>query len=79
VRLFWVALTVLDPLVVVLIWLRRRAGVVLGAAVMLCDVGVNLTVAALYGGLAPFGLISQVLFGALVLATAPWLWRRLRR
>ena len=71
-RLFWVSLTVLDPTVVVLIALRRRAGVVAGVVVIVADVFINATV------LGPsLGLLNQVLFGVFLLATAVPLWRRL--
>lgn len=78
VRVFWVSLTVLDPLVVVLLWRRLRAGVVLAVVIVVCDVGVNTAVFVLHGGLSPFGLVLQVMFGLLVITTAPWLWGRLR-
>ncbi|MGW6228757.1 hypothetical protein ACWFQT_16755, partial [Cellulosimicrobium cellulans] len=74
-RAFWVSLTLLDPLVVLLLALRRRAAVPLGVAIMVVDVAVNATVGALVGGLAPWGLVNQSLFGVLVLATARVLWR----
>ncbi|GAB2464969.1 hypothetical protein HD599_000084 [Conyzicola lurida] len=74
-RLFWVALTVLDPLTVVLVLLRKRAGIALGAAVMIADVSVNLTVAATIGGFGAFGLVNQTVFCVFVLATAYPLWR----
>lgn len=79
VRVFWIALTVLDPLVVTLTVLRLRAGVVLGCAVMIADVAVNATVFALMPGLSPLGLVSQIVFGVFVLLTAPLLWRAARR
>ena len=77
VRLFWVALTVVDPLVVALLLLHRRAGVVLGVVVMVADVAVNGTVLATTGeGLA--GLVPQSLFGVFVLVTARPLAARFR-
>lgn len=69
-RLFWVLLTVLDPLVVVLILLRKRAGVMLGVGVIVLDVGINATVYATIGGLSLFGLLCQTSFGILILTTA---------
>ena len=69
-RLFWVSLTVLDPLIVVLILLKKQAGVVLGVVVIVIDVGVNATVYATIGGLSLFGVLSQTLFGILILVTA---------
>lgn len=74
VRLFWVTLTVLDPITAVLIILRRRAGIVLGIAVIVADIAVNWTVFVLLGGLSWFGVINQSLFAVLILATARWLW-----
>lgn len=78
VRVFWVSLTVVDPLTVVLLLLRRPLGVVLGAVVILADLAVNWTVFATVDGLTPFGLINQTLFGVVVLATARplWVWFR---
>lgn len=74
VRLFWVSLTILDPLTVVLIILRRRSGIVLGSAVIISDIAVNWTVFATIGGLSVFGVVSQSLFAALIAATAGPLW-----
>ncbi|MCI2956963.1 hypothetical protein MN032_04600 [Agromyces atrinae] len=77
VRMFWVSLTVLDPLVVALLWRQLRAGIVLAVVIVVCDVGVNTVVFVAHGGLSPFGLVVQVTFGVLVVATAPWLWGRI--
>ncbi|MGK9148468.1 hypothetical protein KXS11_12650 [Plantibacter flavus] len=74
VRLFWVSLTILDPVTAVLIIVRRRSGIVLGSAVILADIAVNWTVFALVGGLSPFGVISQSLFAVLIAVTARPLW-----
>ena len=79
VRLYWVSLTLLDPMTVVLTALRRRAGVVLGVAIMVSDVAVNATVAATTDGLGLRGLVLQVAFGLVVVTTAPLLWRAARR
>ncbi|AWG00098.1 hypothetical protein DZF92_13870 [Clavibacter michiganensis subsp. insidiosus] len=78
-RAFWVSLTVLDPLVIALLALRRRAGVALGIAVILVDIAVNWTVLATIGGIPPWGAMNQTLFAILVLATAPALLRAWRR
>ncbi|RIJ51361.1 hypothetical protein DZG00_09170 [Clavibacter lycopersici] len=78
-RAFWVSLTVLDPLVIVLLARRRRAGVALGVAVILTDIAVNWTVLATVGGIALWGVVDQTLFAILVLATAPALLRWWRR
>ncbi|MFE5340330.1 hypothetical protein ACFQ80_08905 [Isoptericola sp. NPDC056578] len=77
VRAFWVALTVVDPLVVTLVLLRRRAGVALGVVVMVADVAVNGSMLAATGdGLA--GLVPQSLFAVFVLVTARPLAARFR-
>jgi len=74
VRLFWVALTILDPVTAALIIFRRRSGILLGGAVILADIAVNWTVFAVVGGLSAFGNISQSLFAVLIFATARPLW-----
>ena len=74
VRLFWVTLTILDPVTAVLIICRRRSGVVLGSAVIIADIAVNWTVFAVVGGLSYFGVISQSLFALLIIVTARPLW-----
>jgi hypothetical protein len=38
---FWTALTFLDPLALLLLWLAPRAGLALTAAIIVCDVLVN--------------------------------------
>lgn len=74
VRLFWTALTLLDPAVVVLLLLRLRAGVALGAAVILTDIAVNWSVFAFVGGLSVFGVVSQTLFAIFIVSTMRLLW-----
>ena len=74
-RLFWVSLTLLDPLAAALILLRRRAGIVLGVLIMVADVAVNAAVFAPAGEYG--GLVNQVLFGLFVLLTARPLWTHL--
>jgi len=74
VRLFWVTLTVLDPITAVLIVLRRRSGIVLGIAVIVADIAVNWTVFVLLGGLSWFGVVNQSLFAVLIVVTARPLW-----
>ena len=78
-RLFWMSLTLLDPLVVVLLMLRRRAGVVLGLAVILADIAVNWTVFFTIGGHSLFGVVNQTAFAIFLVATAGVLWRWLPR
>ena len=75
VRLFWVALTFLDPATAALIIFRRRSGIVLGIALIVADIAVNWTVFVMVGGLSLFGVISQSLFAVLILVTARPLWR----
>lgn len=75
IRLFWLSLTLLDPAVIALVLLRRRAGVMLGVAVMVADVAVNWTVYATIGPPQLFGVLSQTLFALVVLATAHPLWQ----
>ena len=75
VRVFWISLTLLDPLAVILLLRRQRTAVPLGVLIMLADVAVNVTVAATLGGLGLQGLITQSLFCAFVLVTAVPLWR----
>lgn len=77
VRLFWVSLTLLDPLAIVLIALRLRLAVVLAAVIMVADVAVNGVMVATRGLPLP-GLVNQVAFGLFVLATAPLVWRQSR-
>ncbi|OUE24153.1 hypothetical protein [Clavibacter michiganensis] len=78
-RAFWISLTVLDPLVILLLARRRRAGVALGIAVILADIAVNWTVLATVGGIPAWGAVDQTLFAILVVATAPALLRWWRR
>ena len=74
VRLFWVTLTILDPVTAVLIIVRQRSGIVLGSAVIIADIAVNWTVFAMVGGLSLFGVVSQSLFAVLIVVTARPLW-----
>ncbi|MCD2442825.1 hypothetical protein LQ757_11125 [Agromyces sp. SYSU K20354] len=74
-RVFWMSLTVLDPLIVVLLLFRHRAGIILGVAVILIDIAVNWTVYATIGGNPLFGVINQTLFAILIVTTAHLLWR----
>jgi hypothetical protein len=80
---YFVSLTLLDPLAAVLLAYRRRVGLVLGCAVLLSDAAgngyVNYAVHAAHGTTA--GRIGQALVTALaiaLLAAAPRLWPWLR-
>lgn len=77
-RVFWSSLTVLDPLTVLLLLLRKRAGIILGLVVILADIAVNWTVLLTIGGNPLFGVVNQTLFAVFLLATAPALWRSFR-
>jgi len=74
-RLFFVSLVVLDPVVVALVLRMRRAGVLLAVAVMLADVTANVAMSAIdpTWRLAP----TLPVFGVFVVVTALPLWRSL--
>ncbi|MFT3888035.1 MAG: hypothetical protein QM713_07735 [Arachnia sp.] len=74
-RVFWGSLLVVDPIVVCLLATRRRAGVVLALVVILADIAVNWTVWLTISGNPLWGMINQTLFAALLVVTAPRLWR----
>jgi len=70
VTIFWTALTLIDPLVIVLLFVWPRGGVVLTLAIIVVDVAINSWVARQYGiDLAPF--LAQVCFLIFVVCT----WR----
>ncbi|MEZ3160987.1 hypothetical protein AB1K54_10645 [Microbacterium sp. BWT-B31] len=77
-RVFWLSLTVLDPLTLLLLLLRKRAGIALGLVVILADITVNWTVFFTIGGNPLFGVVNQTVFAIFLLATAPALWRWFR-
>ena len=79
VRWFWISLTVIDPLVVILLIRRSRATAPLGVLVMIADLAVNWTVFFTVGGLSLVGVLTQSIFGAFVFVTAAHVWRKLRR
>jgi hypothetical protein len=77
-NIFWTTLTFLDPLAIMLLTYRRRAGLCLAVLIITLDVAVNLSV-----GLSEFnqsgrftfwGLYTQGPFGLFVWLTAPMLW-----
>lgn len=78
-RAFWISLTVLDPLTVVLLLLRKRAAVMLGVAIILADIAVNWSVFFTTDRLAVFGVVNQTLFAVVLLITARPLWRWMPR
>jgi hypothetical protein len=75
IQVFFVSLVVLDPLVVVLVALVRRAGIWLAAGAMVLDVAANWVAnwPSLQADparlLHPVGLLPITLFGVFVLAT----------
>ena len=74
-NMFWTALTVLDPLVVVALaagW--RRAGLGLAAAIMVADVGINSYAAHRFGWDFGAALPLQSAFLGFVLGSAAFLW-----
>lgn len=77
-RAFWVSLTILDPLTVLLLLFRKRVGPVLGVVVILADITANCTVFLTFGGSVLFGIVNQTVFAAFLLITAPALWRWFR-
>ncbi|MFJ5087176.1 hypothetical protein [Streptomyces sp. NPDC088674] len=82
VRALFLALVVLDPLVVLLLLRAPVAGVAAGALVMTLDLAANLTANAADIAATPArtlpGMTPLLLFGAFVLATARPLTRSLR-
>lgn len=80
-NVFWTALTVLDPAVVLaLVFGWRRTGLALALAIMVADVAVNSY--AFYGlGYSVFSsaLQMQTAFGGFVLGSIAFLWPRKER
>ncbi|MCW4385577.1 hypothetical protein OH146_07295 [Salinibacterium sp. SYSU T00001] len=78
VQVFWISLTLLDPLMVLLLALGRRAAIPLGVAIMVADVAVNVSVAIAYElpFEPPYPVLLQCAFGLFVVFTAPSLWKR---
>jgi hypothetical protein len=77
IGVYWDALTLLDPLTVLLLWWRPRAGLWLAIAIMGSDISVNTLVylAGYFGPptahMVPLSLFDQALFGLFVFVTAP--------
>ena len=69
-NVYWTSLTLLDPLVVVLLWTRRRYGIYLGLAVMITDVAINSYAAYGLGVGVSMFLQLQSLFGGFVIGSA---------
>lgn len=81
--LFWSSLTILDPLAVILLFLRPRIGIALTALIIISDVAHNLLFMAdhpVRGSLledvtSSAVMISQIAFLLFVAITAPVAWR----
>ena len=77
-NLFWTSLTFLDPLAIVLLLLRAKAGILLAGLIMFLDVAVNLAAGVheylATGRFRMWGLYTQVPFAVFILATASSLW-----
>jgi hypothetical protein len=74
---FWTSLTLIDPLVILLLFVRRNLGIAATIALMIADVTHNLWIVSqvsppLLEGIArSWPLQSQIAFLIFVLATAP--------
>jgi len=78
-RVFWGALTILDPLAALLLFIKPRTGIALTAAIIIADVAHNtFYVAVNQQWLEPFYL-SQVAFLLAVLLLSPVAWYRTAR
>lgn len=78
-RVFWGALTMLDPLAALLLFIKPRAGIALTAAIIIADVVHNTFYVALNRQwLEPFYL-SQVAFLLTVVLLSPVAWQRTAR
>jgi hypothetical protein len=82
-NLFWTSLALFDPVAIVLVLRRQRAGLLLAGLIMILDVAVNVT-AGLHeylgtGRFLMWGLYTQVPFAIFLLATAPSLWNAFGR
>ncbi len=74
-RVFWTALVLLDPAVILLLLRSRRTGLLAAAAVMLLDVGANSYAAfTLHDDGFALALPLQCAFLGYILGTLPFLW-----
>lgn len=81
--LYWSSLTLLDPLAVLLLFVRPRAGIALTGAIITSDVAHNLWFTAAHPLSRSFVedvtsngfMMSQIAFLLFVAATAPMAWR----
>jgi hypothetical protein len=70
---FWTALTFVDPLVAAAIVFAPRVGLAAAIALMISDVGVNMTFS---GGFNTWAVWLQSAFGLFVVAATPYCWNR---
>ena len=77
-RIHWSALTVLDPLAAVLLFVKPRAGIGLTALIIFSDVIHNTYYVAVSDQWTNLFYLSQVGFLVLVFALSPIAWRGLR-
>jgi hypothetical protein len=70
VALYWNALTFIDPLTIALLFLKRRAGILLLVVLMLSDVTINTAMTIAWSQPPDARYIEQCLFLLIVLTTA---------
>ncbi len=75
---FWFGVCAVDFVVFWLMLTRPRAGVAMGVATMIVTLSVNWTQFPTFEYTFNWVLIGLTLFGVIVLASAPWLWRASR-
>jgi hypothetical protein len=79
---FWTVLTLVDPLTVVLLFVRRNLGIATVALLIVADVAHNLWITArfhpplLQGVVNSPAVMAQIAFLLFVFATAPFAWER---
>jgi len=79
--IFWTSLTVIDPVAVMLLFLRPNLGVTATAVIIIVDVIHNVWIVARYFPPVLHGLahspavIEQIVFMVFVVLTAPFAWR----
>ena len=84
IGIYWNALTLLDPLALVLLWWRPKTGIRLALVIMISDLCVNTGVylAGYFGlpvpNMVPLHLFDQALFGLFLFVTAPLAYRALQ-
>lgn len=73
-RMFWSALTLLDPLAALLLFIRPRVGLILTIGIIVCDVAHNSWIVHHFGGAPDAAYCAQVCFLLFVAATLPLAW-----